>query len=216
MMNLLRRAWRVTEKCPCYWPSLGEEIEREYLDKMTGTVLNAGSGMRALQPFVSGRVVNQDIYPALDIHVVSPLHKIPVEAAHFDSVFCNAVLEHVVNPVEVVLEFQRVLKPGGHLFLGVPLMQPEHKNPTDYQRYTIDGLVHLVETHGFKVLKIANGTNVYQTIAWIVHEWLTSRRSVRYWLLRKILYPVLWYQCRHSRVCVDSVASFYKLLAVRV
>jgi SAM-dependent methyltransferase len=40
--------------------------------------------------------------------------------AHFDYVHMNNVLEHVLDPVGLLAECTRILKPGGHFFLGVP------------------------------------------------------------------------------------------------
>ena len=59
---------------------------------------------------------------------------IPFEDDYFDAIICNAVLEHVADPQAVMAEFARVCRPGGFLYLAVPFMQPEHPDPTDFQR----------------------------------------------------------------------------------
>lgn len=38
----------------------------------------------------------------------------------FDVVYLDSVLEHVVNPLEYLIEIYQVLKPGGILYIGVP------------------------------------------------------------------------------------------------
>jgi ubiquinone/menaquinone biosynthesis C-methylase UbiE len=218
---VLKRAFRwlksLNRAAPMCWPELVDEIGADNLREMDGVVLNAGAGRRPLQPFVRGKVVNQDIAEGLrnrDIDIYSPLHQIPVGDGHFDYIFCNAVLEHVINPEEVLAEFVRVLKPGGKLYLAVPFMQPEHLDPTDFQRYTKDGLRNLVEKHGLRVRKVEPlPLNVYITLAWVVAEWLGSREYISYWLLRQVLYPVLRYKQRRARLVVDSIASGYRVLA---
>jgi len=40
--------------------------------------------------------------------------------AHFDYVHVNNVLEHVLDPVELLAECHRILKPGGYFYLAVP------------------------------------------------------------------------------------------------
>jgi SAM-dependent methyltransferase len=200
---------------PVVWPSLQDEL-KDYLHYFTGKVLNAGAGNRDLARWIPGELVNQDIAEGLhngNIDIYSPLHRIPRPDGYFDAVICNAVLEHVRNPEEVVQEFHRVLKRGGYLYLCIPFMQPEHLDPTDFQRYTKDGLRTLVEKHGFAVERIKGVHNVYHTLAWIVHEWLSSSSCWRYRLLRRILYPWLRYQTKHSAVYVDSIASAYRVLA---
>lgn len=202
-------------KLPLQWPEIEVEM-KDYLSFFKGRVLNAGAGNRDLSAYVDGELVNQDIDGGLhneNIQIYSPLHEIPVEDDHFDAIICNAVLEHVRNPHEVLDEFYRVLKPGGYLYLGVPFMQPEHLDPTDFQRYTKDGLCELVHRHRFDVERIEGLHNVYHTLAWIVHEWLNSSRSVTYFVLRRMLYPVLWLMSRNSRHYVDSIASAYRVLA---
>lgn len=202
---------------PLIWPSLPDELG-EYAKYLSGRVLNAGAGDRDLQPFIPGEVVNQDIETGLhnkNIHIYSPLHQIPVSAGHFDSIICNAVLEHVKNPDEVLQEFHRVLRTDGVLYLCVPFMQPEHLDPTDFQRYTKDGLRTLVEKHGFTVIEVNGVHNVYTTLAWILHEWLSSRNTLSYRALRMILYPWLRFMSRRSKVYVDSIASAYRVLARR-
>jgi SAM-dependent methyltransferase len=44
----------------------------------------------------------------------------PFESVSFDVVTLGAVLEHVFNPVELLTEINRVLRPGGMLWLDVP------------------------------------------------------------------------------------------------
>jgi SAM-dependent methyltransferase len=38
----------------------------------------------------------------------------------FDTVVCNHVLEHILDPIELLIEIRRVLKPDGLLVIGVP------------------------------------------------------------------------------------------------
>ena len=39
---------------------------------------------------------------------------------YFDAIYMDSVLEHVLNPVEYLSEINRILKPGGVLYIGVP------------------------------------------------------------------------------------------------
>ena len=72
--------------------------------------------------------------------MVGDAHKLPFKSQVFDSIICQAVLEHVSNPNKVVDEMLRVLKPKGHVFVEVPFIQGYHADPDDYQRYTLNGL----------------------------------------------------------------------------
>ena len=92
---------------------------------------------------VDGTLINQDIETGLhndNIDVYSPFDAIPFEDGYFDAIICNAVLEHVADPAAVMSEFAPLCKNRGLLYLVEPFMQTEHLDPTDFQRYTRDGL----------------------------------------------------------------------------
>lgn len=208
-----------TDPKPCVcWPDLDVEIGawKKYLK---GRCLNAGAGNRDLSHLVGGELVNQDLECGLhneNIDIYSPLHEIPVKEGHFDSIICNAVLEHVINPDETLEEFRRVLKPGGTLYLCVPFLQPFHADPTDYQRYTQDGLSHLAEKHGFKVVEIEAVHSVYHTLGWILDAWLRPKTDWLHCLLRGILFPIVRNRTKHSKEKSIDVASAIRLIATRV
>lgn len=126
-----------------------------------------------------------------------------------------AVMEHVENPEEVVPELFRVLKPGGHFILEVPFLQLEHKVPTDYQRYTKDGLTRLVTHHGFRVTEIRGIFNVYHTFYWQVFLWLHLKNSPHYLIMRVLfLRPLLW-ASRRSNTYSDRLATGFQLVATK-
>ncbi|MCK4409353.1 MAG: methyltransferase domain-containing protein, partial [Candidatus Eisenbacteria sp.] len=58
----------------------------------------------------------------------------------FDVVVCNAVLEHVEAPLQAIGELNRVLRPGGRIWVEVPFNQPYHAAPSDFWRVTPSGL----------------------------------------------------------------------------
>lgn len=200
------------------FPEIETDLD-EHRQLLKGRVLNAGAGWREVAHLIDGELVNQDIRWEGDerqnIQIYSPLHQIPVSADYFDAILCIAVLEHVENPEEVVPELFRVLKPGGHLILEVPFLQPEHKVPTDFQRYTRDGLVRLVAHHGFRVKSIKGLFTVYHTLYWQVFIWLHLKRNVWYLLLRVLLLrPLLW-SARRSRTYSDRLATGFQLIATK-
>jgi SAM-dependent methyltransferase len=215
----LRRAYarRVPGEIACF-PDIDVDLE-EFKPLLKGRVLNAGAGTRKVSHLIDGELVNQDItWPGddrTDIQIYSPLHIIPVADNHFDAILCIAVLEHVENPEEVMAELFRVLRPGGHLVLEVPFLQPEHKVPTDFQRYTRDGLERLVTNHGFRVVRTKGLFTVYHTLYWQAHIWLHTKRSPLYLLGRISLLPWLLRRARRSTTYNERMATGYQLLAMK-
>ncbi len=99
-------------------------------------VLNLGGGPRRYRP--TDVTLNLDAFTNVD--VVGDAHCIPFMSDTFDSVICNAVLEHVTNPEKVVAEAIRVLKPGGKLYAEVPFIFFFHGYPSDFRRFTLEGM----------------------------------------------------------------------------
>lgn len=76
---------------------------------------------------------------------------LPLESESFDAVMSTQVLEHVSDPRLYLSECHRVLRPGGRLLLSTHGIFPYHPDPTDYWRWTSDGLRRIVAEAGFEV-----------------------------------------------------------------
>ena len=92
----------------------------------------------------AGRVVpgyiNLDLVRMAEVDVAADAEQLPFPPDIFQRVECDAVLEHVRNPRQVMSEIRRVLAPGGYAHLVAPFCHPLHEYPKDFQRFTPDGL----------------------------------------------------------------------------
>jgi SAM-dependent methyltransferase len=87
--------------------------------------------------------INLDLFPMPDVDVAADAEALPFPDAIFQRVECDAVLEHVRHPEQVMSEIRRVLAPGGYAHLVTPFCHPFHEYPKDYRRFTVDGLKEL-------------------------------------------------------------------------
>src|SRR3990167_5828113 len=152
-----------------YWPSLQNELS-PYLEYLQGKILNAGCGSRPISIPGASEIVNMDLQPFENVDIVGDLESIPFADQTFDGVLNIAVLEHVKKPWVVVKELSRVLKTGGTLLCVVPFFQPIHYVPTDYFRFTPDGIRSLVEDAGCKVLESKETHSMWHTIGWMCED----------------------------------------------
>jgi len=60
-------------------------------------------------------------------------------SASVDGVLIQAVLEHVLDPAQVVGEIHRVLRPDGLVYAETPFLQQVHAGPNDFTRFTSSG-----------------------------------------------------------------------------
>ncbi len=137
--------------------------------------------------------------------VKGDLFQASFEEAYFDSVYMNSVLEHVVEPVNLLLEIRRVLRTGGLLFLGVPnedclyndarqtlfrLLGARRlsarlcpfKSPYHVSGFTRKSLTRALEQTGFDIVRFRNLAGQY--------EWRRYRPFSRPFLVHFFMLPV--------------------------
>jgi hypothetical protein len=88
-----------------------------------------------------------------------------------------------------VRELHRILKPGGIVHIDVPFIQGYHPDPTDYWRFTLDGLRLLCE--GFEELDSGTYIGPSCGLVWTAREWANGITSNRY-LSNLLLVPVAY------------------------
>ena len=124
-------------------------------------VLDAGAGEgRYAAYFPRQRYAGVDLavgdarwdYAGLDAR--ADLARLPFADGAFDAALNIVTLEHVPEPLRVLAEINRVLRPGGALLLVAPQQWEVHQAPHDYYRYTRYGLGWLLDRAGFADARI--------------------------------------------------------------
>jgi SAM-dependent methyltransferase len=107
-----------------------------------------------------------DMRAGRNVDVVAEATAIPYPTDTFDVVTCLEMLEHCASPFEAVAEMRRVLRPGGALVITVPgIGFPRHDHPSDYWRFTDDGVRVLMDGLERVVVK-ADRDHVYAVGYW--------------------------------------------------
>ncbi|MDA1273225.1 MAG: class I SAM-dependent methyltransferase [Verrucomicrobia bacterium] len=104
-------------------------------------VLDAGAGASKYRPLFAHCDYKTQDFCKYDgplvkylrpIDYVCEITAIPLPDQSLDAILCTEVFEHVVNPMAVLTEFHRLLKPGGRLLLTAPFISHLHMEPFHY------------------------------------------------------------------------------------
>jgi SAM-dependent methyltransferase len=130
-------------------------------------ILNIGSGPKRLRDDVT----NVDIEAFSGVDIVASADALPIENASVDAVVCDNLLEHVPDPHAVVREMYRVLRTGGLIYIGAPFMIPFHSSPSDYYRWSKEGLRLLLKDFDEVERKIQYGPTA--ALTYVLGHWLS-------------------------------------------
>lgn len=147
------------------------------------TVLDVGAGAAPYRELFDGLTYvtvdwsESQHAPEPPVDIVAPASAIPLDDAVVDGIVCTQVLEHVAEVGQVLNEFQRLLKPGGSLWLTVPLTWYLHEVPYDFYRYTPWGLRYVLERSGFTDIDIRPMNNSLGTLAELLRhaQWILGQ-----------------------------------------
>lgn len=138
-----------------------EKFEDRFVRPKEGRTLIVGS---KVYPGRSDRrdrfadAVGVDMLPGDGVDVVCNVEEWE-EAANlgtFDHVECLSVLEHSRRPWQLAENIERLLEPGGTLFVAAPFVHEFHGYPDDYFRFTTRGLVLMFPGLKFEEVGLAH------------------------------------------------------------
>jgi SAM-dependent methyltransferase len=80
--------------------------------------------------------------------------RLPFDDRTFDTILLTDVLEHVAEPMQLICEIARLLRPAGKLIMGVPFLYWLHEEPYDYYRYTEHALRRFCQRSALTVVEL--------------------------------------------------------------
>ena len=169
-------------------------VEDHALTQGAQTIVDMGCGdcpYKALFERNGCRYISCDLAGSADI-ILTPGQRVELADATVDGVVSFQVLEDVWNLHWYLSECYRILKPGGWLLLSTHGAWPYHAHPTDFRRWTREGLVGELSDQCFRVEHI---DGLVGPLAWTTQFRLLGIRqflgSLSY-IGTLILYPLVF------------------------
>ncbi|BBX96077.1 class I SAM-dependent methyltransferase [Mycobacterium lacus] len=157
-------------------------------------VLDAGAGIAPYRKHFEHVTYETADFGEVDkeyshLDYVCRLEELPMADETYDLVLCSQVLEHIPDPLPVLREIRRVLKPGGQAWLSAPLCYEEHEVPYDFYRYTQFAWRHMAAEAGFTVESLEWLEGYYGTISYQLM--MASNNLPMIWLPVQLVFFVL-------------------------
>lgn len=204
-----------------YWWHIGrrfvlKSVLRRFLKHKNGEVLDVGCGtginLEWLKEFgsVVGIDSNKDAIKFCEKYgkvILGSATKLPVDNRSQGLVTAFDILEHLGNDKEALIEWHRVIKQNGYLFLSVPAYQwlfgPHDKSLMHYRRYLLGTLLAELKDVGFRPVfasyffmltfpifviqrvlsKISNRAPGYTVVPELANRWFIALEKFEAWLL---------------------------------
>jgi SAM-dependent methyltransferase len=127
---------------------------RAHRERFTAPILEVGShdygstqNIRSLYADAEYTGIDINPGPGVDrtLDLTRPFDEIDhaLGGRRFGTIFCLSVLEHCDQPFVMADNMTRLLAPGGQIYLSVPFAWKFHGYPSDYWRFTHEGVKKL-------------------------------------------------------------------------
>ena len=162
---------------------------KKYVKNIGGVVIDLGGGKspsyERFWRIKPEKLIKVDINEKKEPDIVADLNKpLPFSDNLADTVFLFNVVYILESPQKTLQEINRILKPGGRLFMTSPFIFNEAKEPSDYWRFTSEGLEKLLKESGFKEFLIIPVGERFSAATYLISPFLL------FWPVKFIFYAV--------------------------
>lgn len=164
------------------------EIARQ-VKNVNGTVIDLGGGKspsyERFWHINPKKFIRVDINEKTKPDIVVDLNKLlPFSDNFADAIFLFSVIYILKNPADILKEINRILKPGGVLFLSSPFIFNEAREPNDYWRFTSEGLEKLLKDSGFEEFLIIPVGERFSAATYLISPFLL------FWPVKFVFYSL--------------------------
>ena len=134
------------------------QFEAEYVRPEPGRTLIVGSKVYGGKEDRRKRypdAVGVDMLPGDGVDVVVDLEEPLPEIGTFRHIECMSVLEHSRRPWLMAANLERLLEPGGTIFVSVPFVWRIHAYPSDFWRMTPEAVRSIFPNIEWEALMLA-------------------------------------------------------------
>jgi len=137
-----------------YRNQLEDYLQKLNIDIHVDKILDIGAGDNHAKKRVTPLEYN--IYKTLDIDnshnpdFVADINRAIKDFGQYDLIFCLEVFEYIWNPVQALININKLMKKEATAYISFPFIYPMH-NPVgiDYLRYTGEAIEKLLKETGF-------------------------------------------------------------------
>jgi SAM-dependent methyltransferase len=147
-----------------------------------------------------------------DPDILADASNIPVPDDSYDIAIAGELLEHVPDPILVLKEAHRLLKPGGKLIATVPFLYPIHADPHDFGRYTENFWENASMKTGFKDVKVERQGALSAVMALALQHFFIAKKISLRPIQIPLVYLLMWLDKRTTNPRLRAWTTGYGLI----